>query len=123
MLEFKNSFARIIPYDEKALRIFESLKKFLFHLVSYEVKVEHIGSTVVSGLGGKGVIDVLIITKRKYMQRIVELLEAEGLRYNPGGGTPLERLFVSGPYKYKGEELHIHITFYRSNEHIDKITF
>jgi len=116
---------RIVPYDGKAPQIFEEVKRFLFNTIPHQIEVEHIGSTAVVGLGGKGIIDVLIITKQKYMRKIVELLESKGYKYNPEGGTVPERLFVSGPYKYKEKELHIHIhiTFFGSREHKDKLLF
>lgn len=116
---------KILPYDEEAPKIFEEIKRFVCNAIPYKIGVEHIGSTAVPGLGGKGIIDVLIIAKKGDMQKIVEILESKGFRYNPGGGSPPERLFVSGPFRYRGRDLHIHIhiTYFGSKEHIDKILF
>jgi len=116
---------RILPYDSKAPEIFKEIRRFIYNIIPYQIEVEHIGSTAVPGLGGKGIVDTLIITNKEYMQRIVETLEFKGYKYNPQGGTPMERLFASGPYKYRGKELHIHvhITFFRSKEHRDKLLF
>jgi len=123
--ENRDLAVRILPYDSKAPEIFEEIRRFICDVIPYQVEVEHIGSTAVPGLGGKGIIDILIITKKEYMQSIVEILESKGYKYNPQGGTPPERLFVSGPYKYHGKELHIHIhiTFFGSKEHRDKLLF
>lgn len=125
--EKQDSTVKIIPYDPKAPKIFEDIKQFLCNIVPFHIEVEHIGSTAVPGLGGKGVIDTLIITKQEYMQKIVELLELKGYKFNPeiGFGTFPERFFISGPYRYKGKELHVHfhITFLGSNEHKDKLLF
>lgn len=116
---------RIVPYDSKAPEIFEEIKQSICNIIPYQIKVEHIGSTAVVGLGGKGIIDVLIIAKQEYMRKIVELLESKGYNYNPQGSTIPERLFVSGPYKYNERELHIHIhiTFFGSKEHKGKLLF
>jgi len=125
--ESKDPIIEVLPYDIKAPDKFEDIKRFLLDLTPFPIEVEHIGSTAVPGLGGKYVIDVLIITEKSSMHRIVELLEFKGYEFKPepGFGIHLERLFISGPYEYKGEELHVHfhITFFESNEHIDKLLF
>ena len=120
-----NLAVKILPYNNRAPKIFEDIRRFLCETIPYEINVEHIGSTAVPGLGGKGIIDILIITKRKYMWKIFELLKSKGYKSNPNTGNPPERLFVSGPYKYGSKELHIHIhiTFYGSQEHKDKLLF
>lgn len=96
---------KILPYDKEAPKIFDDFKKFLKGIIPYEIEIEieHIGSTAVPGLGGKNVIDVMIITEKENH----------------------EKLFASGEYKYKGKErhMHIHITYQGSNEHVDKILF
>jgi GrpB-like predicted nucleotidyltransferase (UPF0157 family) len=114
----------VVPYDSEAPRIFEEIKRSLCNLIPYQIQVEHVGSTAVPGLGGKGIIDILIVTKPEHMQRIVELLESQGYKHNPEAGNA-ERLFVSGPYRYRDKELHIHlhITFFGSKEHKDKLLF
>jgi GrpB-like predicted nucleotidyltransferase (UPF0157 family) len=73
----------ILPYDSKAPEIFEAIKQFICDIIPYQIGVEHIGSTVIVGLGGKGIIDILIITRQEYMWKIVELLESKGYKYNP----------------------------------------
>ena len=116
---------KILPYDGRAPEIFEEVKRFICGVVPFEVEVEHIGSTAVSGLGGKGIIDVLVVTRKELMEKVVDILVSRGFRFNPEGGTPPERLFVSGPFNFRGEELHIHIhvTFFGSGEHKDKLLF
>lgn len=123
--ENRGSAVRISPYDGEAPEIFEGIRRFIRGIVPYEIEVEHVGSTAVPGLGGKGIIDTLIVTKEEHMGRIVEILESKGYRYNPRGGAPPERLFVSGPYEHRGRELHIHIhiTPFGSREHRDKLLF
>ncbi len=116
---------KILPYDNKSPEIFQKIHQFICDVIPFQIEVEHIGSTAVAGLGGKGIIDILIVAKKGHMRKVVELLESEGYRYNPEAGTVLERLFVSGPYRYdKGElHMHIHITFFGSKEHKDKLLF
>lgn len=123
----RNLSVKILPYDSKVPEIFDDIKRFICDLVPFLIEVEHVGSTAVVGLGGKEVVDILIITKQEHMRKIVELLESKGYKFNPepGFGTFPERLFISGPYKYKEKELHVHfhITFFGSSEHKDKLLF
>ena len=122
----QNLAVKIIPYDSEAPEIFGKIKRSISNVIPDEIKIEieHIGSTSVVGLGGKGIIDVLIITEREYMRKIVELLVANGYKYNPEACTE-ERLFVSGPFKYNENELHIHIhiTFHGSKSCKDMLLF
>ena len=100
---------KILPYDGRAPEIFEEVKRFICGVVPFRVEVERIGSTAVPGLGGKGIIDVLVVTRKELMEKVVDILVSKGFRFNPEDGTPPERLFVSGPFNFRGEELHIHI--------------
>ena len=116
---------KILPYDKEAPKIFDDFKKFLEEIIPCEIKIKHIGSTAVPGLGGKNVIDVMIITEKENMKKVLEILESKGFRHNPGADVKPEKIFASGEYEYKGKErhIHIHITYQGSNEHVDKILF
>ncbi len=116
---------RIVPYSREYPKIFCEIKRFLRDIIPYSIEVEHIGSTAVPRLGGRDIIDILVVVEKKYMQEVAELLESRGFKHNPRAGVPHERFFVSGPYKYRDRELHIHIhiTFPGSREHRDKLLF
>lgn len=118
---------KLLDYDPTAPDKFNDIKNFLYRIIPFPVEIEHIGSTSVVGLGGKGVIDISIITDKESMMKIVELLESNGYKFNPepGFGVFPERYFISGPYLYHGENLHVHyhITFHGSNNHIDHVLF
>jgi GrpB-like predicted nucleotidyltransferase (UPF0157 family) len=124
-LEDRDLAVRVLPYDGKAPLIFEHIRQFIRNVVPYPLEVEHVGSTSVAGLGGKGIIDILIVTNRENITKIVEMLESKGYEHNAQADTIPEKLFVSGPYKYSERELHIHIhtTFFGSKEHREKLLF
>jgi GrpB-like predicted nucleotidyltransferase (UPF0157 family) len=123
----KVSAIEILPYDPEAPDKFEKVKEFLLNLIPFSIEVEHIGSSAVVGLGGKRVIDTLVIVEESKMREIVNLLESKGYKFNPeqGSGIHPERFFISGPFMYKGGEIHVHyhITFPDSNEQKDKLLF
>ncbi len=121
----KDPHLRIAPYNPEYPRIFNEIKEFIHGIIPYPVQIEHVGSTAVPGLGGREIIDVLVIAGQEHMRKIVELLETRGFRYNPQASISPKKFFVSGPYKYEGKEyhVHIHITFKGSREHVEKLLF
>jgi len=127
MVDKKQDLAvKILPYESKAPEIFKGIRRFIYDVIPYKIEVEHIGSTAVPGLGGKGIIDILIVTQHQYqLPEIAEILRNKGFNHNPEPRHAEDRFFVSGPYRYKGEELHIHIhiTFSGSKEYKDKLLF
>ncbi len=118
---------KLLDYDSTAPDKYMDIKNYLCRIIPFPVEVEHIGSTSVVGLGGKGIIDVLIVTTKETMMRVVETLQSNGYKFNPtpGFGVFPERYFISGPYLYRRENLHVHyhITFKGSNNHKDHVQF
>lgn len=126
MAKDKNLAVRMLPYNNKVPEIFEEIKQFIRNAVPYEVEVEHVGSTAVVGLGGKGIIDILVITNwGQQSAEAAEILRNKGFDHNPNVKHAADRFFVSGQYRYNEKELHIHIhiTFSGSKEHKDKLLF
>jgi len=121
----KEKSVKISDYNSNVTLIFKRIKQYLENIIPYKIEVEHIGSTAVPGLGGKGIIDVLIITEKDCMKKTVESLVSEGYNFNPEVSTNPDKPFVSGSYKYSDKNLHIHIhiTFKGSNENKDLISF
>jgi GrpB-like predicted nucleotidyltransferase (UPF0157 family) len=52
-------------YSEKYPQLFEKEKGFLIRILPGVFGLEHIGSTSVKGLGGRGIIDILVSFKKK----------------------------------------------------------
>ena len=127
MADENQDFAvRILPYDSRMPEIFEEIKQFVSNIIQYHIEVEHIGSTAVTGLGGKGTIDILIIARHQHqLAEIAEILRNKGFSHNPEPKHTEDRFFVSGLYRYNEKKLHIHIhiTFWGSKEHKNKLLF
>jgi GrpB-like predicted nucleotidyltransferase (UPF0157 family) len=51
------------PYDPAIVKRFEKEKKKILGVIPY-ARVEHIGSTAVPGLGGKGVLDIAVLVSK-----------------------------------------------------------
>jgi len=69
------------PYNPIFSKLFDLEKKRLQNLLGLKIKIEHIGSTAVPGLGGKGVIDILLITPKDIWPEISEKLKILNYEY------------------------------------------
>jgi GrpB-like predicted nucleotidyltransferase (UPF0157 family) len=65
---------RIVPYSSKHPQIFQAIRSHILEVISSKIEVEHVGSTAVPGLGGRKIIDVLILTEREHLEETAKLL-------------------------------------------------
>jgi len=70
--------------------------------------IEHIGSSSVTGLGGKGIIDIAIAVPKKDLTASITKLQGIGYDYRPFGGDA-ERKFFQKILRYAGNERRVHI--------------
>jgi GrpB-like predicted nucleotidyltransferase (UPF0157 family) len=108
-------------YYSKFIKIFNREKSKISKLIK-NVEIHHIGSTSVSGLGGKGIVDVMIGIKNwKELKGVVKKLRTIGFRHI----HPKERgrVFLSkiGPTKLGG--VHIHIVIKDSKPYKELLAF
>jgi len=83
----------------------ESLKKLLGDLV---LDIRHIGSTSVSGLVAKPIIDMLVAIKSmEEVHNICSLLKSAGYEYRENGSNEDQILFVKGSEDMRTHYLHI----------------
>jgi GrpB-like predicted nucleotidyltransferase (UPF0157 family) len=103
-------------YNKDFSKLFEKEKLNLIRLMGNNVKIEHIGSTAVPNLGGKGILDILIGAEKKQIPKIKSLLIKNNYLFRPKGGTK-KRLFFRKDYYYDNKLIryHIHLTFLTSN--------
>jgi len=75
----------VVPYDPSWPTLFAQEREKLIQIFSgIDVRVEHIGSTAVPGLGGKPVIDILVgVIEIGEVQSRLSELEKLGYRYVP----------------------------------------
>lgn len=102
---------RFKPYSSEFPKMYNKEKVRLKRILSPSIKIEHVGSTSVPGLGGKGIIDIAIFTPKKYFNNYIKKLEQFGYEYKPHPGDD-KRKFLQRIIKYKGKErrVHIHLT-------------
>jgi GrpB-like predicted nucleotidyltransferase (UPF0157 family) len=97
-------------YDDEYRNFFKVEKKLLARLEPI-AKIEHVGSTAVLGLGGKGILDIAIGVPKSRIAETKNKLEKSGYEFREKAGTP-DRLFFMKDYtsKARNRRVHIHLT-------------
>lgn len=110
---------KFFPYSKDYKKMFQKEKRFLSKLLSSIKKKEihHIGSTSVPNLGGKRVIDIIIVVDKKNIKKSKSLLEKGGFVYHHT--MKKKRSFHYKYYLNKSKEpmlVHLHLTYFNSGE-------
>lgn len=99
------------PYDEIFPALFLKEKTRILSEVVHILQIEHVGSTAVPGLGGKGIIDMAILTKQNDMASVSNSLQNLGYELKPFFNSPTHLYFVTQlpDQKKKNRRYHIHL--------------
>lgn len=96
-------------YSNKYAKLFEGMKSKIIDEAGKGIDIEHIGSTAVPGLGGKGIIDVSIgIKKWSEADRVVAALKRIG--FDHFHDIEDHSLFASTRSSCQESDYHIHIS-------------
>lgn len=107
------------PYSPDFPKIFAEEKEYLESILK-EIKTKeiyHIGSTSIPNLGGKGIIDIIVVVEENDFNKAHKLIENAEFTYDHT--LDKKRSFL---YKYyidksnKPRLIHLHITFFGSGE-------
>jgi glutamate racemase len=98
-------------YISEYKNFYISEKKKIAKALGSIAKIEHIGSTAILNLGGKGIIDIAVGVSKSKIIFIKKKLEKAGYEFREIASTP-ERLFFRHDYQYKNtaRRIHIHLT-------------
>src|SRR3989344_8427173 len=104
-------------YDKKFPLLYRREKYQIEKVLPKEVYIEHIGSTSVVGLRGKGLIDIIIGVSKSKINKIKIILIKSGYGFIPDAGNK-NRLFFIKDYISKGKtrRVHLHLVEYGSKE-------
>lgn len=114
------------PYETAFQKLFEKEKQLLLKQLTKEpLDIQHIGSTAVPSLGGKGIIDIAIAVKKEELHFFKDKLVSLGYEYKPSFSTPQRLYFVFYKIDAQGKKrrYHIHLTYPESLDWIDFIGF
>lgn len=113
------------PYNPNFPELFATEKTRIAAHSSVLLIIEHVGSTAVPGLGGKGIIDIAIAVQKDCMHIVAKELERLGYLFRKEWSTD-ERLFfrIDLPDAHEGaQRYHVHLTCAESDEWKNLIFF
>jgi len=111
------------PYSKHFSELFSEEKKRISSFLKTDAEIEHVGSSAVPGLGGKGIIDIAITTNDK--DKIADSLLGLGYDFHLSYSTK-DRFFfkMNLPDLEEGERTyHIHVMSPGSEEYLNMIFF
>lgn len=106
------------PYSTIFPELFRKEKERIAPHLKQALTIEHVGSTAVPGLGGKGIIDIAIAVKKEKMEAASEQLQALGYEFRPAFSTP-DRLYFILDLPDQEEDkrrYHMHLTYPESSD-------
>ena len=111
-------------YNPEYRTFFTSEKKKIAKALGSTAKIEHMGSTAIPGLGGKGIVDIAVGVSKSKMAKVKKKIEEAGYEFREKAGTP-ERLFFRREYSYKNRKrrIHIHLTEFGGKDWKEMIAF
>ena len=97
-------------YEKGFANLYNNEKKRISKAIFKNSLIEHIGSTAVQELPGKGIIDIMISCPKKNISKIKANLEKKA--YKEGTSSDKNRIFLKREAKIKGRmrRFHVHIT-------------
>ncbi|MDA4137403.1 MAG: GrpB family protein [Thaumarchaeota archaeon] len=115
---------RFRRYDPIYKTFFRIEKKKLIASLGLGVEIEHVGSTAVSGLGGKGILDIAIGTGDSGIDATKDRLRGLGYEFRREASTE-KRLFFRRDYEYKRDvrRVHVHLTRLNGNDWKEMVSF
>ncbi len=100
-------------HSEKYKQLFNKERAKLKEIFP-RAEIEHVGSSSINGLGGKGIIDIAISVPKNQIQKAIKKLERNGYDFRPTGGDK-ERSFFQKIIIYEGNERRVHIQLTHSD--------
>src|SRR5258708_39095278 len=82
------------PYSKIFPELFEKEKQRILVHVKTALTIEHIGSTAVPDLGGKGIIDIAIAVNKQELDSVSKQLQSLGYEFRPTFSTPDRLYFI-----------------------------
>lgn len=113
------------PYNTAFPRLFEEEKDRLMQFLLGDYQIEHIGSTAVPGLGGKGIIDIMIAVPKNQVKDYSRFLQKAGYQYLHQTKIK-QRLFHWQDLLGSGGTLrryHVHVTYPESEDWKNALAF
>ena len=106
------------PYSKIFPELFQKEKERITSHLKGALNIEHVGSTAVPGLGGKGIIDIAIAVRKEDMDTVLQQLQSLGYEFRPAFSTADRFYFIiylPDPEE-KSRRYHLHLTYPENSE-------
>lgn len=113
------------PYSQIFPELFQKEKARISSSLKNALAIEHVGSTAIPNLGGKGIIDIAISVNKKEMESASNTLQKLGYEFRPSFSTADRFYFVTylADPEEQSRRYHIHLTYPESKEWKELIGF
>ena len=112
---------KLYPYQKNLKAKFKAQKTRIAKAIG-DLPIEHIGSTAVTGLGGKGIIDIMIgLDNWSQAPKVVKKLKLLGFRHIHPKNQ--ERIFLSPKAQTVYGDTHIHLAIVESQPYREILAF
>ena len=113
------------PYSSIFPELFNKEKDRIESHLKKALAIEHIGSTAVCNLGGKGIVDIAIAVNKEDMEATSQQLQHLGYEFRPTFSTPDRFYFITYlPDPEEGSRrYHVHLTYPESSDWTGFISF
>jgi GrpB-like predicted nucleotidyltransferase (UPF0157 family) len=113
---------KFVRFNKKYSKLFKKEKRKLLKFFP-KAKIEHIGSTSIQGLGGKGIIDIMLaFPKSSWKKNFKKLIKLKYSKKETGGSN--DRIFFEKSYGFvKKRKVHLHLTYINSKTYNDALKF
>lgn len=102
---------KYVRYSKQYPRMYENERGVLLGNLPHGARIEHVGSTSVPGLGGKGIIDIAVFHPKNQFEVYQTGIQLAGYEYRPRPGDE-KRKFYQKVVVEGGKERrkHVHLT-------------
>lgn len=113
------------PYSKTFPDLFQKEKERIYLSLKNALAIEHVGSTAVPNLGGKGIIDIAISVAKEEMEHASNILQNLGYEFRPSFSTSDRFYFIAywADPEEENRRYHVHLTYPFSKEWKELIGF
>jgi GrpB-like predicted nucleotidyltransferase (UPF0157 family) len=106
------------PYSQIFPKLFQKEKQRIASHLNPASIIEHVGSTAIPNLGGKGIIDIAIAVNKNEMEATSSQLQNLGYEFRPNFSTPDRLYFIIylPDLEEENRRYHIHLTYPENRE-------
>lgn len=104
------------PYSETYPQFYQKEASKLSQCLPKVVQLHHIGSTAIKGLGGKGIIDILLVCKMDDFECVKKALSRLGYTLYKQYSTTTRYFFKRVDPAFPCGVIHLHLVFLNNSE-------